>query len=280
MNTTTTVNHTDQTEMENTASQKTSPGFLSRLVNTISTTPTGAIFRRELMSYFVTPVAYVFIVIFLILASAFTFYLGDFYDRGQADLQPFFMFHPWLYLFLIPAISMRLWAEERKSGSIELLLTLPITMLQAVLGKFLAAWCFAGIALFFTFPMWLTVNYLGDPDNGVIFAAYIGSFLMAGGFLAIGSCLSAATRNQVIAFILTVAVCLLFLLSGFPLVLDVFSAWAPPAVVDAVASLSFLTHFNAISKGVLDLRNLLYFIMVIAFWLYANAIVIDAKKAD
>jgi len=237
------------------------------------------LFRRELASYFATPVAYVFIVIFLILAGAMTFYLGNFYERGQADLQPFFTFHPWLYLFLIPAISMRLWAEERKSGSIELLLTLPVTMLQAVLGKFLAAWIFAGIALALTFPIWITVNYLGDPDNGIILAAYLGSFLMAGAFLAIGTCISAITRNQVIAFIITVMICFLFLLSGFDLVLDAFSGWLPQWLVDTVASLSFLSNFQSISKGVLDLRNVIYFVLVIAFWLMASAVVIDAKKA-
>lgn len=235
--------------------------------------------KRELASYFATPVAYVFIVIFLILAGAFTFYLGGFYERGQADLQPFFTFHPWLYLFLIPAISMRLWAEERKTGSIELLLTLPISMLQAVLGKFLAAWLFAGIALMLTFPIWITVNYLGNPDNGIILAAYLGSFLMAGAFLAIGICISATTRNQVIAFIITVLICLLFLLSGFDLVLDVVSVWLPQWLVDTVASFSFLTHFQALSKGVLDARNIVYFVLVIAFWLTASAVVIDARKA-
>jgi ABC-2 type transport system permease protein len=240
----------------------------------------GILFTRELNSYFATPVAYVFIVIFLILSGAFTFYLGGFYERRQADLQPFFVFHPWLYLFLMPAIAMRLWAEERKAGTIELLLTLPVTMFQAVLGKFLAAWCFAGLALLLTFPLWITVNYLGDPDNGVIFSAYLGSWLMAGGFLAIGSCLSAATRNQVIAFILTVAVCFLFMLSGFPLVLDLFDNWAPQALADAIASLSFLTHFESIRKGVLDLRSIVYFGLVIGFWLTATAVVIDAKKAD
>jgi ABC-2 type transport system permease protein len=180
----------------------------------------------------------------------------------------------------MPALSMRLWAEERKSGTIELLLTLPLTLWQAVLGKFLAAWCFAAIALALTFPLWLTVNYLGDPDNGVIVAAYLGSLLMAGGFLAIGACLSAATRSQVIAFILTVVVCLAFLLSGFPLVLDVFSAWAPQSLVDAIAALSFLSHFEAISKGVLDVRDLLYFGLVIGGWLTANVIVLAARKAD
>ena len=242
--------------------------------------PVLAIFKRELASYFATPVAYVFIVIFLVLAGAFTFYLGGFYERGQADLQPFFSFHPWLYLFLVPAVSMRLWSEERKSGTIELLLSLPVTMWQAVAGKFLAAWAFLGIALALTFPVWFTVNYLGEPDNGVIFAGYIGSFLMAGAFLAIGACLSAATRNQVIAFILTAAVCFVLLLAGFPLVLDFVRAVAPQTVVDAIASLSFLTHFAAITKGVIDLRDVLFFLLTIGFWLYASAVVIDLKKAD
>jgi ABC-2 type transport system permease protein len=238
------------------------------------------IFRREFASYFATPLALVFIVFFLVLAAAFAFQFGNFYERGQADLQPFFSFHPWLYLFLIPAISMRLWAEERKSGSIELLMTLPITTWQAVIAKFLAAWAFAGVALVLTFPMWITVNYLGDPDNGAILAGYIGSWLMAGGFLAIGACLSSATRNQVIAFIFTVVICFGFLFSGFPIVLDIVSGWAPRPLVDALASLSFYTHFQAISKGVIDLRDLLYFGTVIGVWLAANTIVLDMKKAD
>lgn len=242
--------------------------------------PIRIIFRRELASYFATPVAYVFILIFLVLSAAFTFYLGGFYERNQADLLPFFSFHPWLYLFLIPAISMRLWSEERKSGSIELLLTLPVTMWQAVVGKFLAAWAFAGIALALTFPIWITVNYLGDPDNGAIVAGYLGSFLMAGSFLAIGSCLSAITRNQVVAFILTVVACFLLLLAGFPLVLELAGAVLPQFLVDAVASLSFLTHFQSISKGVIDLRDFIYFALMIGFWLYASAVVIDLKKAD
>ena len=242
--------------------------------------PILTLFRRELKSYFATPVAYVFIVIFLLLSGAFTFYLGNFYERGQADLQPFFGFHPWLYLFLVPAVAMRLWAEERKSGSIELLMTLPVTMAQAVLGKFLAAWAFIGIALVLTFPIWITVNYLGSPDNGVIVAGYLGSFLMAGAFLAIGACISAATRNQVVAFILTVVVCFLFLLAGYPLVLDFFGAFAPQGLVDAVAGLSFYNHFTSIAKGVIDLRDLVYFALTIAAWLYANAVVIDLKKAD
>lgn len=239
-----------------------------------------AVLRRELRSYFSTPLAYVFIVIFLVLASAFTFYLGNFYERRQADLSPFFTFHPWLFLFLVPALSMRLWAEERKSGSIELLMTLPISVWQSVLGKFLAAWAFTALAIALTFPIWITVNYLGSPDNGVILAAYVGSVLMAGGFLAVGACISAATKNQVIAFILSVVACFVLLLAGFPLVLDVFAAWAPQALVDAIASLSFLTHFNNISKGVIDLRDLVYFGLLIGFALYANTVILELKKAE
>ena len=242
--------------------------------------PLVTLYQRELRSYFATPVAYVFIVIFLLLSGAFTFYLGGFFERGQADLEPFFAYHPWLYLFLVPAVAMRLWADERKSGSIELLLTLPITMWQAVVAKFLAAWSFIAVALALTFPIWITVNVLGEPDNGVIIASYLGSLLMAGAFLAIGACLSAATRSQAVAFILSVVACFLLMLAGFPLVLDVFRAIAPEALVDAIAGLSFLTHFQALSKGVIDLRDLLYFVLSIGFWLYANAVVIDLKKAD
>jgi ABC-2 type transport system permease protein len=240
----------------------------------------GIIMRRELGGYFVTPLAYVFILIFLVLANWFTFYLGGLFERGQADLNPFFNFHPWLYLFLIPALSMRLWAEERKSGSIELLMTLPVTLWQAVLGKFLAAWLFAAIALALTFPLWITVNYLGSPDNGAILAAYLGSLLLAAGFLAIGSCMSALTRNQVVAFILGVVVCFVFLLAGFPMVLDAFRGWAPQPLVDAIASLSFLTHFESITKGVIDFRDLLYFAMLIAYFLLATVVVLEVRKAE
>jgi ABC-2 type transport system permease protein len=238
------------------------------------------IMGRELSSYFSTPVAWVFIVIFLVMSGVFTFYLGSFYERGMADLVPFFQFHAWLYLFLIPAISMRLWAEERRSGSIELLLTLPLTLWQAVLGKYLAAWLFIGLALLLTFPTWLTVNYLGNPDNGAIAAAYIGSWLMAGGFLAMGSCMSALTRNQVVAFILSVVVCFGFLLSGLPMVMNVFSGWAPQSVLDMIADFSFLTRFASISKGILDLRDMFYFALVIVFWLLANTIILEFRKAD
>ena len=237
------------------------------------------IVKRELAGYFATPVAYVFLVIFLGMAGAFTFYLGNFFDRGQADLQSFFLFHPWLYLILIPAIAMRLWAEERKSGTIELFLTLPISIGQAVLGKFLAAWVFTGIALLLTFPIWITVNLLGSPDNGVILAGYIGSFLMAGGFLAIGACMSAATKSQVIAFVVGAAVCFLFTVSGSPIVLNFFSGWAPAGVLDTVASFSFISHFNGLSRGVIDARDLLFFISLIAAFLFANAALVDLKKS-
>ena len=236
--------------------------------------------RRELSAYFATPLAYVFVLIFLAMSGVFTFYVGGFFERGQADLAPFFNFHPWLYLFLVPAIAMRLWSEERKSGTIELLLTLPVTRLQAVLGKFLAAWLFTGLSLLLTFPLWITVNALGSPDNGVILSSYTGSWLMAGSFLAIGSCMSALTRNQVIAFITTVVVCFLFILSGFPLVLDALSAWAPQLLIDAIASMSFLTHFNAVSRGVIGLRDLLFFVSLTVVWLIATAVVIELKQAD
>lgn len=238
-----------------------------------------AVFRREFEGYFATPLAYVFIVIFLLAMGAFTFYFGQFFDTGRAELDVFFGFHPWLYLFLLPAISMRLWAEEQKTGTIELLLTLPIPVSAAVLGKFLAAWAFAGIALLLTFPMWLTVNYLGTPDNGVIFASYIGSWLMAGGYLAIGSAISAVTNNQVIAFVVTLVVCFLFTIAGHDIVLDFFQGWAPLAIVNAISSFSFLTHFSSIMEGVIDFRDLVFFGSLIALALFINVIVIDLKRA-
>lgn len=240
----------------------------------------GVIFRRELGSYFATPLAYVFIVIFLIVNGVFTFEVGGFYERAQADLLPFFGFHPWLYLFMVPAIAMTLWADERKTGTIELLLTLPVRLADAVLGKFLAAWALTGIALLLTFPIWITVNHLGDPDNGVIAAAYIGSWFMAGGFLAIGSCMSACTRNAVIAFILTVVICFAFVVMGSPILLDAFPDWTPQALVDALSAMGFLTHFESISKGVLDVRDFLFFAVFIGAWLLASAIVIEMKKAN
>ncbi|MEQ8505035.1 MAG: ABC transporter permease [Rhodospirillales bacterium] len=235
--------------------------------------------KRELLGYFATPLALVFIVIFLALTGAFTFYLGRFFENGQASLEAFFRFHPWLYLILIPAVAMRLWAEERKTGTIELLMTLPVTTTQAVMGKFLAAWAFCGIALSLTFPVWITVNVLGQPDNGVIVAGYVGSFLMAGAFLSIGACMSAMTKNQVIAFIISATVCFLFTMSGLELVLNFFQAWAPALIVDTVASLSFLVRFDAVMRGVIDLRDVLFFVSLIAFWLFTNVIVVEVKKS-
>jgi ABC-2 type transport system permease protein len=246
---------------------------LSRSLHTIS-----PIFKREFSAYFATPLAYVFIVIFLFTMGAFTFYVGHFYENGIADLSVFFAYHPWLYLFLVPAIAMRLWADERRTGTMELLLTLPIPLWATVVGKYLAAWAFTGIALFLTFPIWLTVNFLGQPDNGVILASYIGSFLVAGGYLAIGACMSATTNNQVIAFVVSVVVCFLFTVSGSPLVLDAFRAWAPDTLVEAVASFSFVTHFTSITQGVLDLRDLVFFFSLIALFLAANVVVVDLKK--
>ena len=242
--------------------------------------PMLAIFKREFGAYFATPLAAVFIVIFLLLAGAFTFFLGDFFEVGQADLQVFFRFHPWLYLLLVPAVAMGLWAEERKTGTIELLLTQPVSLWQAVLGKFFAAWALVALALALTFPMWLTVNWLGEPDNGVIFASYLGSLLMAGSFLAIGSCLSALSRSSVLAFILIVLACLLFLLAGFPLVLNPLRGFLPQGAVDAASGLSVLTHFQAITRGVLDLRDLGYFLLGILAWLTATVVVLEIRKAD
>jgi ABC-2 type transport system permease protein len=239
-----------------------------------------AVFKREFVSYFTTPVAYVFLIVFLALAGALTFYIGNFFDRNQADLEAFFTFHPWLYLFLIPAISMRLWAEERKSGTVEFLLTMPLTLWDAVLGKFLAAWIFAGVALVLTFPIWLTVNYLGEPDNGAVLAGYIGSFLMAGAYLAIGSCLSAATKNQVIAFVLAAAICFLFTLGGTNIVLGFAASVLPQSLVELVASFSFLNHFDQIKKGVIDLRDFIFFLSVMGVFLYATTLVLELKKGQ
>lgn len=237
------------------------------------------VFQREFMGYFATPLAYIFIVIFLFLTGLTTFYLGQFFETGEATLKNFFSFHPWLYLFLIPAVSMRLWSEETKSGTIELLMTLPVPLWAVVLGKYLAAWGFTLVALALTFPVWITVNYLGDPDNGVILASYIGSALMAGAYLSIGACISATTRNQVIAFVITVSVCFLFTVSGLPMVLDFFAAWAPETLLSVIASFSFLTHFDAITNGVIDMRDMVYFASLTAAWLYANAVILEMKKA-
>jgi ABC-2 type transport system permease protein len=239
-----------------------------------------AIFNRELAGYFATPLAYVFIIVFLLLAGILTFLVGHFFERGQADLQSFFTFHPWLYLVLVPALSMRLWAEERKSGTIELFLTLPIRLGEAVIGKFLAAWCFSGVTLLLTFPFWLTVNFLGEPDNGVILAGYAGSWLMAGAILAIGAAISATTKNQIIAFVVTAAGVFLLTAAGTSTVLGLFRGWAPPALVSAVADASLFGHFSAITRGVIEARDLVYFVSLTLAALAANAILVDLTKAD
>ncbi len=241
-------------------------------------TATMTVLRREFAAYFQTPLAYVFLVIFLMLTGVFTFYMGQFFTREQADLASFFTYHPWLYLFLVPAVSMRLWAEERRAGTMELLLTLPLPVGAVVTGKYLAALAFTGLALMLTFPIWLTVAWLGSPDHGVIVTGYLSSFLMGAAYLAIGSALSALTRNQVVAFILTVSVCFLFIVSGLPLVLDLFEGWAPDAVVLMVANLSFLTHFDNLQKGAVGLYDVFYFVSVIILFLWINRLVLDTKR--
>lgn len=228
------------------------------------------VMKRELSAYFQTPVAYVFMVVFLLSTGAFTFYLGDYFTRGVADLQPFFMWHPWLYLFLVPAISMRLWAEERRSGTIELIMTLPVRTRELVVGKFLAAWIVIILTLCGTAPLWITVNYLGEPDNGVILASYIGSTLMAGAYLSIGSAVSAATSNQIIAFVVSAAICMVFAMMGFSLVVNFLEGWMPQFMITSLASLSVLTHFQDITKGILPIKSIIYFATIILFWLFAT----------
>ncbi len=241
--------------------------------------PVLTIAKREFGGYFASPVAFVFIVIFLLLAGFFTFMVGHFFERGQASLETFFTWHPWLYLFLVPAIGMRMWSEERRSGTIELLLTMPVAPWQAILGKFLAAWAVIGIALVLTFPVWFTVNALGSPDNGVIFASYLGSFLLSGACLALTAMTSAMTRNQVVAFIVSVVLILFLILAGFPPVTDLLVQWARPWFVDAIASFSVMTHFASIQKGVLDSRDLLYFLSVIVFSLFTTGVIVRAHRA-
>jgi ABC-2 type transport system permease protein len=239
-----------------------------------------AITKRELAGYFSSPVAYVFIVIFLLLMGFFTFMAGGFFERGQATLEgSFFMWHPWLYLFLVPAAGMRLWAEERRVGTLELLLTMPITAWQAIVGKFLASWIFLFLALFLTFPVVVTVNYLGSPDNGVILAGYIGSFLMAGAYLAISCMTSAMTRNQVVSFILSVVACLFLVLCGFPPVTSLLTRMDWPWLVNTVAAFSVITHFEYFTKGVLDSRDVIFFLSVIGFSLFATGVILRSHRA-
>ena len=233
------------------------------------------IFCREILSYFSTPIAYVFIIIFLILSSLFTFYLGNFFELGQANLSSFFEWHPWLYLFLVPSITMRLWAEEKKIGTIELITTLPISTASLVIGKFVASWIFTLIALLLTFPIWITVNYLGNPDNGVIFASYIGSALIAGAYISVGICISSVTNNQVISFVISATISFLLTVSGLPIVLDFFTALSSQIITDAVASFSFLTNYFDITRGLIDLRSIIYFISLICFFLYVNILIVE-----
>jgi ABC-2 type transport system permease protein len=239
-----------------------------------------SIIKRELTSYFQTPVAYVFGSVFLILIGALTFYLSNFFTRGIADLQPFFAWQPWLYLFLIPALTMRLWAEEQKSGTIEFIITLPISFWQLILGKFFASWIFVGFIIICTTPLWITVNYLGNPDNGVILASYIGSLLMAGGYIAIGSAASTLTRNQIIAFILGCIICFLFVMSGYSVVSSFFANFLPENIIQIISSLSFLSNFEAITKGRLELSNIVFFVSVIIFWLIVTKIILQHKISD
>ena len=233
-----------------------------------------AIAKRELGSYFTSPVAYVFLVIFLLLTGFFTYTAGQFFERGEASLAAFFGWHPWLYLVLVPAVGMRLWAEERRAGTMELLLTMPITAWQAILGKFVASWIFLALALALTFPVVVTVNVLGNPDNGIIVAGYLGSLFLAGTYLAVTCMTSAMTRNQVIAFILSVVGCLFLILAGFNPVTDLLVRWASPAFVDTVAAFSVITHFDGFQKGVIDSRDLFFFLSVIGFSLFATSIIL------
>jgi ABC-2 type transport system permease protein len=230
--------------------------------------------KRELGSYFTSPIAYIFLVIFLLLTGFFTFSVGQFFERGEAALGSFFGWHPWLYLVLVPAAGMRLWAEERRAGTLELLMTMPVTPWQAIAGKFLASWIFLAIALALTFPVVLTVNVLGSPDNGMILAGYLGSLLLAGAYLAITCLASAMTRNQVVAFILSVVVCLFLILAGFNPVTDLMTRWASPALIDTVAAFSVVTHFEGFQRGVIDLRDLAFFLSVIGFALFATNVVL------
>ena len=237
-----------------------------------------AIFKRELKGYFATPIAYVFLVIFLFFAGYLTFRDG-FYDIRQADMRTFFSNLPLLFVFMVPSTAMRLWAEERKSGSIEVLLTLPITVPQAVIGKFIAAWCFLGSALL-TFPVPLVVCYLGDPDEGMIITGYIGSFLLAGGFLAVGSFFSALSKNQVISFILAVVACAVLVYAGMPTTLNYLSAALPPAAVSVIESMSIQAHFDSLLKGVIEFRDIAYFVILIIGWIAACSIILDERKAS
>jgi len=244
-----------------------------------SLTNIATIARREINGFFASPVAYVFIVIFLLLAGFFTFMVSGFFEQGQATLLPFFAWLPWLYLFLVPAVGMRMWSEERRLGTMELLLTMPITPWQAIVGKFLSSWLVLAIALLLTFPLIITVNYLGHPDNGVIIAGYIGSLLLAGAYLSVSAMTSAMTRNQVVSFIIAVVICLFLILAGWPPVINLLGQFAPTWLVNGVASFSVMTHFDGIQKGVIDSRDVLFFLSVIGFCLFTTSVIIRAHRA-
>jgi ABC-2 type transport system permease protein len=235
--------------------------------------------KRELGGYFTSPIAYVFLIIFLLLTGFFTFTIGNFFERGEASLVSFFTWHPWLYLFLVPAVGMRLWSEERRLGTMELLLTMPLTTWQAIVGKFLASWLFLALALALTFPVWITVNWLGSPDNGIIAAGYVGSLFLAGAYLAISCMTSALTRNQVISFILSVVICLFFILAGYTPVTDLLTRFASPVVVDVIAAFSVMTHFEGFQRGVIDLRDFVFFASVIGFALFTTGVIIRSQRA-
>ncbi|MGH8092557.1 MAG: ABC transporter permease [Chthoniobacterales bacterium] len=256
--------------MEREQTAPTSAGALAHIIT---------IAKREIVGYFEAPIAYVFIVIFLLLVGFFTFVVSGFFGRGEANLEPFFAWHLWLYLFLVPAIGMRMWSEERRLGTMELLLTMPITPWQAIVGKFLAAWLVLGLALALTFPIVITVNYLGNPDNGVILAGYIGSLLLAGTYLSISAMTSALTRNQVISFILSVVICLFLILVGYPPVTDLLVQWVNPWLVQAISDFSVMTHFDSIRKGVLDSRDILFFFSVIGFSLFTTSVILRSRRA-
>ncbi len=239
-----------------------------------------AVMKRELAGYFTSPVAYVFIVIFLLLCGFFTFSIGRFYEIGQADLRAFFEWHPWIFLFLVPSVGMRLWADERRDGTIELILTLPVSLSELIVGKFLAAWIFLGSALALTFPIIITVGYLGEPDFGAILTGYIGSLLLAGSYLSVGCMTSSLTRSQVISFVLTVVICLFLLLAGWPPVTDFLSGWAPAWLISVVEGFSFMHHFADMERGVLDIRDLIYYLSVMGFMLLANGVILQSRRSS
>ena len=235
--------------------------------------------KRELGGYFASPVAYVFIVIFLLMNGFFTFMLGGFFERGEATLDSFFMWHPWLYLFLVPAAGMRLWSEERRLGTLELLFTMPITPWQAIVGKFIASWIFLILALALTFPVAITVAYLGDADGGAIFSGYLGSALLAGGYLAVTCLTSAFTRNQVISFILSVVICFFLILAGWEPVTNLLANMEMNWLLNLVASFSVMPHFSGFEKGVLDSRDFVYFLSLMGFFLFVTGVILRNLRA-